>query len=109
MATKRKQSLYEFLGVAEDASADEIKSAYRRLARRYHPDRNQGDSISAERFTRIKTAYDVLSDPERRNAYDASRPKPSPTRQARTSALRRRPRPTGGATLDIHLNVGELV
>ena len=52
------------------ASADEIKKAYRKLARQYHPDTNQGDKAAEERFKQVQTAYDVLSDAEKRKAYD---------------------------------------
>lgn len=61
---------YEVLGVARDASAEEIKRAYRRLAHRYHPDRNPGDRDSEERFKEVQAAYEILSDPERRARYD---------------------------------------
>jgi curved DNA-binding protein len=60
---------YEVLGVRRDASAEEIRKAYRRLARRYHPDVNK-DSDAAQRFAEITEAYDVLNDPERRKTYD---------------------------------------
>jgi molecular chaperone DnaJ len=64
------ESLYDTLGVKKGAPADEIKKAYRKLARKYHPDANQGDKAAEERFKQVQTAYDVLSDPEKRKAYD---------------------------------------
>jgi molecular chaperone DnaJ len=64
------ESLYDTLGVKKGASADEIKKAYRKLARQYHPDTNQGDKAAEERFKQVQTAYDVLSDEEKRKAYD---------------------------------------
>ena len=62
--------LYKVLGVDKKASADEIKKAYRKLARQYHPDRNPGDARAEERFKEISAAYDVLSDPDKRKQYD---------------------------------------
>ena len=61
---------YKTLGVSKNASEDEIKKAYRRLARKYHPDRNPGDKQAEERFKEISQAHDVLSDTDKRKAYD---------------------------------------
>ncbi|PAP76275.1 DnaJ C-terminal domain-containing protein [Rubrivirga marina] len=67
---------YETLGVAEDASAKEIKKAYRTLAQQYHPDRNAGDAAAEERFKEVQAAYDVLGDETKRKAYDRARRDP---------------------------------
>ncbi len=65
-----KQDYYRLLGVERTASADEIKKAYRRLAMKHHPDRNQGDAESEKKFKEVSEAYSVLSDDQKRASYD---------------------------------------
>jgi molecular chaperone DnaJ len=63
--------LYKVLGVSKKASDEEIKKAYRKLARKYHPDRNPDDPVAEEKFKEISAAHDTLADPEKRKEYDA--------------------------------------
>ena len=68
MATKK--DFYELLGLNRDASEDDIKKAYRKLAMKYHPDRNPDSKEAEEKFKEIKEAYEILSDSQKRAAYD---------------------------------------
>jgi len=70
MAKQKEKDLYTVLGVARGASADEIKKAYRKLARKHHPDLNPGNKQAEERFKEISVAHDVLTDPAKRALYD---------------------------------------
>ncbi len=94
MATVK--DLYETLGVSKGASQDEIKKAYRKLARQHHPDANPGDAAAEERFKEVQTAYDVLSDPEKRKQYD------------RFGAANGRPGPGGGFNFGEGFDFGDL-
>src|SRR6059058_2808918 len=70
MATATKKDYYEILGVKKSASADDVRKAFRKLARKYHPDVNPGDKAAEEKFKAISEANDVLSDPKKRKIYD---------------------------------------
>ena len=67
------KDFYAVLGVAKDADTAEIKKAYRKLAKQYHPDRNAGDDAAEQKFKDVGEAHAVLSDPEQRREYDAIR------------------------------------
>src|SRR5262247_4856988 len=75
MSTKDflEKDYYKALGVSKTAKPAEIKAAYRKLARKYHPDANKGDASAEERFKEISEAYNVLSDSKRRAEYDEAR------------------------------------
>src|SRR5438034_10797181 len=94
------ESLYDTLGVKKGASADEIKKAYRKLARQHHPDANPGDKAAEERFKEVQTAYDVLSDAKKRKDYD---------RFGSTNGRRPGPGPGGGTNVNYtNVDLGDL-
>src|ERR687888_2311247 len=70
MATTTQKDYYGILGVKKSASSEDIRKAFRKLARKYHPDVNPGDKVAEEKFKAISEANDVLSDPKKRKIYD---------------------------------------
>ena len=67
---EERRDLYEVLGLQRGASEDEIKKAYRKLAKKYHPDLNPGDKTAEEKMKEVNAAYEILSDPEKKARYD---------------------------------------
>src|SRR5580658_6994520 len=70
MASAPNHDYYETLSVAREASSDDIRKAYRKLARKHHPDLNPGDKTAEDRFKKVQEAYDVLNDPKKKQMYD---------------------------------------
>ena len=68
-----KRDYYEVLGLSKSASAQEIKKAYRKLALKYHPDKNEGDTAAEDKFKEAAEAYEILSNPEKKGRYDSFR------------------------------------
>jgi DnaJ-class molecular chaperone len=106
MTTRHREDYYQILGVERTASRAKIKSAYRVLAQRYHPDVNPGDSEAEARFKEINAAYGALSDVEQRRKYDAflavtSQPLP----EARKPLIRRQSR-SGAIKIRLDVQIG---
>ncbi|WP_445681611.1 DnaJ C-terminal domain-containing protein [Radicibacter daui] len=89
---------YQLLGVSRDASADDIKKAYRKLAKQYHPDLNPGDSVVEQRFKEVTAAYDLLSDADKRARFDRGEIDASGQERGFRSSSRRRNNTSAGAS-----------
>src|SRR5215210_2900119 len=101
------QDHYKVLGVDRKATADEIKKAYRKLARQYHPDKNPGDAKAEERFKQISQAHDVLGDPDKRKDYDRALANPfAQAGRGRGGATTQRPRAGRGRDLEAEISIG---
>ena len=100
---KATRDLYKLLGVSRGATRDEIRKAHRRLARELHPDANPGDRSTEERFKDIQQAYEVLSDPAKRQEYDA-KPRASSGGGPNRSRVRAGGRTGGERTIEVDLS-----
>lgn len=96
-----KEDYYKLLGVKRDASAEEIKKSYRRLARKYHPDVNPNDKTAEEMFKKVTEAHDILSDEKKRKVYDQFGQYSDHLADAAARGARPSSRPTGSANYDI--------
>src|SRR5215210_8736269 len=94
---------YGLLDVARTATDDDVRKAYRRLARKHHPDANPDDPHAEERFKEIQQAYETLSNPKRRRDYD-ERSRPSPQRRAASPRVATGGRPRGRTTGSVDLS-----
>ncbi|NJL51635.1 MAG: DnaJ domain-containing protein [Hydrococcus sp. SU_1_0] len=105
MAVNDFKDYYQVLGINKNASADEIKQAYRKLARKYHPDLNSGDKKAETRFKEVNEAQEVLSDPDKRRKYDQFGQYWSQMGQQNSSASSSRSR-SPGANVGVNVDVG---